>query len=547
MFVEGLGRAEVQAAFDVEDRDARRRLALRAFAQFAGLGEVILDDFGRRRLAEVEGHRHRRTQEDRHVEGREERRREGREEDRAVLRAGFQDQLHRGKVGELDLREDDEDRQRRERHDGHHRPREEERAEDEHAAEQRGQRRAGAAGDVEGGAADRTRGGHAAREGADEIGHPEAVDFLVKVGRAAGLEGRGARVGGAFDDDEHRERQGRREERRERARREVGKVERRPGLGGLSHVADEVGAAALGVRHVLGEDRAEGRDHDRAEDGLARPIFRTQEEIRHARDEREPQLRIDERAAHAGRVPQDFRQRIAGVLARHAERGGQLQGDDAQGGRRDVGGDHRARDEVGEAAEPQPRGQQQEHAGHQDQRGEGRGPQFGRDRPERGEGAEQQRRGGVGRSGRKVGRAAEERGDGGRDAAAHETAPDGQAGLHREGHGHREGEERDVQSGDGIGAEGRSVHAAQDAGEREEPRTRQGGELAGEGAEGGEETEQAAGHGPFVAGHRRTFNRFRSSIERFRVQLRDERLLEQAEAGIAGQGVALLGRQGLVV
>ena len=89
VFVEGLGRAEVQAAFDVEDRDARRCLALRAFAQFAGLREVILDDFGRGGLAEVERHRHRRAEEDRDVEGREERRREGREEDRAVLRAGF--------------------------------------------------------------------------------------------------------------------------------------------------------------------------------------------------------------------------------------------------------------------------------------------------------------------------------------------------------------------------------------------------------------------------------------------------------------------------
>ena len=148
--MEGLGRAEVEAAFDVQNRDTRRALALGAFANLARLGEVVFHDRWGRRLLQVEGDGHRGAEKDRDVERGEERRGEGREEDDAVLGSGFQDEFDRGEVRELEFGEDDQDCQGRERYDGHRRAGEEEGAEDEAAAEERGHRRPGAAGDVEG-------------------------------------------------------------------------------------------------------------------------------------------------------------------------------------------------------------------------------------------------------------------------------------------------------------------------------------------------------------------------------------------------------------
>ena len=96
----------------MQDRDARRALALGAFLDFARLGEVVFDDRGRGRLFQVESDGDRGTEEDRDVERGEERRGEGGEEDNTVLGAGFKDQLNRVEVRELEFSEDDQDRQR---------------------------------------------------------------------------------------------------------------------------------------------------------------------------------------------------------------------------------------------------------------------------------------------------------------------------------------------------------------------------------------------------------------------------------------------------
>ena len=77
--------------------------------------------------------------------------------------------------------------------------------------------------------------------------------------------------------------------------------------------------AALGEGHILREHGAEGRDGDRAKNRFTGAVFRPEDEIGDARDDGQAKFWVDERATHAERLPEYFGERLAGVIARHAE------------------------------------------------------------------------------------------------------------------------------------------------------------------------------------------------------------------------------------
>ena len=91
------------------------------------------------------------------------------------------------------------------------------------------------------------------------------------------------------------------------------------GLGSLADVADEVAVAALGEGDILGQNGSKSCDGDGTEDRFTSTIFWTKDEIGDAGDDGQAELGVDERAAHAERVPEHFGERLARVVAGHTE------------------------------------------------------------------------------------------------------------------------------------------------------------------------------------------------------------------------------------